>query len=102
MLKMVVCGRVTMGWGQILVIITRGGKICGFHGKCRRYSRIGGCMFLCRRPVCIRGDQGWVMRDIVLGNHITLLMEMCILEVLVVWREDCVLTGDRQDNAVYT
>jgi hypothetical protein len=59
-------------------------------------------MFLCRRPVCIRGDQGWVMRDIVLGNHITLLMEMCILEVLVVWREDCVLTGDRQDNAVYT
>jgi hypothetical protein len=42
------------------------------------------------------------MRDIVLGNHISLLMEMCILEVLVVWREDCVLTSDKQDNAVYT
>lgn len=85
---MVVSGRVTMGGGKILVIVTRGRIVCGFHGKCRRKRRVGGCTrYLCRRPIwhgrgVIRGGQGWVLRDIVLGNHISLLMEMCILLVL--------------------
>lgn len=82
---MVVSDCVTMGGGQILVIVTRGRIVGGLHGKCRRKRRIGGRnRYLCRRPVWhgVRGGQGWVLRDVVLGNHISLLMEMCILLVL--------------------
>lgn len=71
MLKMVVCGGVTMDEGQILVIVTRG-VVHVFHGKCRRPVGHG----------CVRGSQGWVMREIILVSHISLLTEMFILLVL--------------------